>query len=223
MPDLSDIVTLGADENGQLVLKSQVQDYALRGAEYENMNFLDFVVETYEERLRQRDMTDVDESSTTGDGVRRGRIPNERSQYQQSHPRYSTHGRVSRSEYHNTLPDIVGPWFPRRDDEHRRDLYFASMLALLRPWHRLSQLKQAEETWEIKFTTFVESTTERNQDVMAGIQYYYESKKSAEDERNESAADDNGENTHECDVPKTSSDLLAEETHEKGVSDSTDK
>jgi len=90
----------------------------------------------------------------------RGRVPNQRSQYLTSHPKQSTHCRVLRTNFHNMLPNIVGPWFPHRDDLQKQNIYFASMLALLRPWRQLSQLKSKDRTWETEFGIFVQSTSQ---------------------------------------------------------------
>jgi hypothetical protein len=57
------------------------------------------------------------------------------------------------------------------------------MLALLRPWHYLQKLKPHDKTWEAEFVFFTSSTNQCNQDVLAGAQYYHDSKASAENER----------------------------------------
>jgi hypothetical protein len=83
---------------------------------------------------------------------------------------------VYRSENRTVLPNIVGPWFPRRDgDESTKPYYYASMLALLKPWKTLDELKINFHTWEDAFTNFMNTTNQRDKDVVAGCQYYYES------------------------------------------------
>jgi hypothetical protein len=39
------------------------------------------------------------------------------------------------------MPYFPGHWFPERDDDFDNSLYHASMLALLKPWRSLRDLK----------------------------------------------------------------------------------
>ena len=67
---------------------------------------------------------------------------------------------MCRSENHNFLPNIVGPWLPQRDGEDStRPYYYASMLALLKPWRELEDLKRDDENWEFAFNTFMETSS----------------------------------------------------------------
>jgi hypothetical protein len=50
------------------------------------------------------------------------------------------------------------------------------MLALLKPWRKIQGLKDESELWEEAFDKFRESMTQRDKDVVAGCQYYYESR-----------------------------------------------
>lgn len=70
----------------------------------------------------------------------------------------------------------MGPWFPRSDDPNKYDFYCASILALLQPWHCKQDLKANEQSWTAAFTSFVTNTTADHKRIIAGIQYYYESK-----------------------------------------------
>ena len=84
---------------------------------------------------------------------------------------------MCRSENHNFLPNIVGPWLPQCDGEDStRPYYYASMLALLKPWRELEDLKRDDENWEFAFNTFMETASRRDRDVVAGCQYYYNSR-----------------------------------------------
>jgi hypothetical protein len=224
--EAEETITLGADKDGRITSKSQVEDYKLRGEDFEDMNFLDFIVDTYEERLpRENEMDEhsyraIDEESRNNmqGSSRRGRIPNHRSRYLESHPKRATHCRVLRTAFHNTLPSIVGPWFPSREDAHKQSLYFGSMLALLRPWRHLSQLKDDDSTWEEEFTCFVATTGQRNRDVIAGAQYYYDSKNSAEKEH-EAEAEQREEPDEETDqLAHEEAHASVESANEQGVS-----
>jgi hypothetical protein len=48
------------------------------------------------------------------------------------------------------------------------------MLALLKPWGSLSDLKADGESFEQVFTPFVAGTSQKNLDIIENIQYYYE-------------------------------------------------
>jgi hypothetical protein len=100
------------------------------------------------------------------------------SRYLPDHFKSATHTRVARMENHNILPNIVGSWLPRRDgDEESKPYYYAAMLALLKPWRDLARLKMESEDWETVFNNFILNVaSQRDKDVIAGCQYYYESK-----------------------------------------------
>ena len=75
-----------------------------------------------------------------------------RIRYLPDHPHHNMRHRAVRQQEHNNLPNFVGPYFAKRDDEHPSDLYFASMLMLFKPWRKLEQdLKEPAETWEEAF------------------------------------------------------------------------
>ncbi|KAI1782352.1 hypothetical protein LXA43DRAFT_906046, partial [Ganoderma leucocontextum] len=82
----------------------------------------------------------------------RGRPRNVRSRYLEGHPNADTKHRIVRSAGHNTLTNIIGSWFPRRDDEGTYDTYCAAMLMLLKPWRDLSSdLKPVDMSWVAAF------------------------------------------------------------------------
>jgi hypothetical protein len=154
------------------------------------MSFLEFMVNTYEEPFsrKHRSATKAGQvSNPTQDkvleGPRQGRPQNTRSRYLDSHPRSETWGRVIRSKGHNTLPSIVGPYFPRQDDPDQRNYYCASMLALLVPWRNLRELKGPMESWEHAFLRFKDAATPRIIEILAGIQYYYDCASAAQKNR----------------------------------------
>jgi hypothetical protein len=109
-----------------------------------------------------------------------GRKKNVRSLYCEGHRRFETHERVQRSKNHNYMPNIIGRWFPRRDVLGDEDFYFASLLVFLRPWRDLGQLRAAHRTWKEEGLHFLDSTTTEQRDVIAGMQYYYDSKTAAQ-------------------------------------------
>ena len=165
-------MTLIGNANGKLHVQQQVEDYALQGIEFEEMGFLTFTVETYERRIGSENKDEVENSEETGHSTR-----NQYSQYLTGHPKNSTHMRVCQSVYHNSLPNIVGCWLPRRDGEDdTKPYYYASMLAFLKPWHDLQCLKNDCESWKSAFDGYMRTVTQWDRDVVAGCQYYYDSR-----------------------------------------------
>jgi hypothetical protein len=145
----------------------------LRGFEFEEMGFLTFTVETYERRMTTKD----EENNDTYDEQSHYSSRMERGLYLSDHPRSATHNRYSRSVTHNYLPNIVGSWPPRRDDdESAKPFYYASMLSLLKPWRTFHDLIESFDDWESAFNQFMRIATQRDKDVIAGCQYYYDSR-----------------------------------------------
>ena len=157
-----------------MYVRSQIEDYAKRGEELETYSFLDFVVNTYEEKIPQEN------ESSSSSLTMRGRPRNERSYYLESHPKHHTWRRVIRCAGHNVFPDIVGPFFPRPDDPSTENLYFASVLALLQPWRHLEEIKKEDESFHTVYEAFVTKASQSDLRVIAGIKYYYECKSAAE-------------------------------------------
>ena len=187
-------MSITGDAEGKLHVRRQVEDYALRGIEFEMMGFLNFTVETYERSMKSgtEHLEERDENET-------GRKKHGGYRYLPAHPKSATHLRFCRTDNHNVLPNIVGPWFPRRDgEESTKAFYYASMLALLKPWRDLRALKDVDDDWKTTFDRFMENGKQRDKDVIAGCQYYYESKDVAanrafDNEREESETELNDE------------------------------
>ena len=169
----NEVMTLIGNTEGKLHVQRQVQDYALRSVEFEMMGFLTFTVETYERRMvldNENNDHDVHEESNQSTINQYGR-------YLTDHPKSTTHTRVYRSENHNFLPNIVGCWLPRRDgEESTKPYYYASMLAFLKPWRDLRCLKDECDSWESAFERYMRNATQRDKDVVAGCQYYYDTR-----------------------------------------------
>jgi hypothetical protein len=157
------------------------------------MNFLDFVVETYEDPIPKKlrghvskeylEEQEIAKSPQliTNNGIRhRGRPTNLRSFYHSNHPKHQNMLRVIRTSGHNTLPAVVGAFFPRKNDSRTRDFYCASMLSLLKPWRNIECLKHTAETWEEAYQQFMKDSSKRCKNVVAGIDYYYDCKNLAE-------------------------------------------
>jgi PIF1-like helicase len=75
------------------------------------------------------------------------------------------------------------------------------MLAFLKPWRDLRDLKEGYDDWECAFNGYMQSANQRDKDVISGCQYYYDSRnvadsRGAEEETNldvDQREDDNDE------------------------------
>ncbi|CAK5284216.1 unnamed protein product [Mycena citricolor] len=175
-------VTISLNSAGHVFVKSQVTDYTLRGDALSTYNMLDFFVDTYEGDMSQRERESVDLGDTSPADARpkRGRPRNMRVCYQRGHPSHSQKHRIIRLNTHNTLPNFIGPWFPRRDDDEKADFYHACMLMLLKPWRILQEdLKTGGQTWATAFEDFYKSSSPRIKDILANIQYYHQCQSAA--------------------------------------------
>ena len=50
------------------------------------------------------------------------------------------------------------------------------MLAFLKPWRTLHDLKDNCENWKAAFEQYMQTANQRDRDVVAGCQYYYDSR-----------------------------------------------
>ena len=154
-----------------MVVKSQVVDYQCRGTELGGYNLFDFFVDTYEAEITKadREAEPFDEEVHRGPG--RPRHP--RIRYLNNHPKSGTVHRIIRAQGHRNLPNFLGRWLPRNDDEKTYDFYCACMLMLLKPWRDLlTDLKSPSESWAAAFQTFRTSAAPRIQRTLSGIQYF---------------------------------------------------
>jgi hypothetical protein len=168
-------VTLDTDRAGKIYTKCQVTDYICRGEDLETFNVLQFFVNTWEDDVRKQGTQPESLDSDMTDQHRRpGRRPNQRVPYLSDHPNHGKKTRVMRSSGHNTLPNFIGRYFPRRDDPTIYSFYCACMLLLLKPWRDIGDLKSSSQTWESAFEDFVSTAPKKMLDIMSGIQYFHE-------------------------------------------------
>lgn len=163
-----------------------------RGDGLENWNVFDFLVETYEDDLGR----------TVNAPSRWGRHRNERFPYQEGHWKTLKKTRVKRTEGHRNLPNVIGQWFPRRDDQSRHSYYCACMMLLLKPWRNVkTDLKHNNQTWEEAFHEFVANHMKRKkiEFVLSGIQFFHDCNSAARNDRN---ADDTAGIDHELDAER---------------------
>jgi hypothetical protein len=149
----------------------------LRSLEFEEMGFLSYTVETYERRM----MTREEEERLTSDEHFHQSSKFDQGRYLFGHPKSSTHSRFLRSDTHKFLPNIVGSWPPRRDgDESTKPFYYAWMLSLLKPWRSFHNLIDGFDNWEAEFNQYMRIATQREKDVIASCQYYYDNRSAPE-------------------------------------------
>lgn len=163
-------------------------DYQLRGEALGVKNVIDFFVDSYEEPVNKYKKSQRNEDDNADSDAHRrprgSRRLHERVKYLAEHPSYNTMHRVVRPAGHNTLPNFIGRYFPRRDDPDIQPFYCASMLALLKPWRHLeTDLKKPTETWTEAFEVFMSTAPKRVKDILSGIQYFHECSSAAQKAR----------------------------------------
>lgn len=157
--------------DGSVELKDQLKDYKFRGEELGSMNFLEFMLDTYEVARESREEenrvieTPLDEIPKSRG---RGRPRSTRIPYRDGAGKDKS-CRIIRQQGHETLPRFVGKWFCRSDNDSERDLFRASMLMLLKPWRKLHELKSTTETFENAFESFMSQTNERCKRVVENV------------------------------------------------------
>ncbi|KIM74273.1 hypothetical protein PILCRDRAFT_92659 [Piloderma croceum F 1598] len=189
--DDSDFVEL-TTVRGILEIKDQLKEYIDRGLALSTTCLLNFFLNTYE-----WDKTKVSSSGT-------GHKPNERVPYLEG----TGHGRkcrVVRTAGHETIPNLVGEWFPRNNIPELQEYYYVSMLALLTPWTDIRQLKHGHQTFQQTFDVFVANAPAETIQIIENIQYQYESSDSAQKKREQCAREDKNRSTngatHNMDMP----------------------
>ncbi|KAH9014840.1 hypothetical protein EDB85DRAFT_2212844 [Lactarius pseudohatsudake] len=186
---------------GRVELREQVCEYIHRGDDLEQWCYLDFFLGTYHGKLLQ-------ESTST-----RGRKPNVRVPYRPDSNR-SGFCRILRSVNHETMPYFPGYWFPKRDDNDVNGLFEASMLALLKLWRSLNDLKPEESTFQEAFDLFIADASEETHTTIQNIEFFHKCSESVRSRQNTT-----DENITESDAivesqscPQTETDRVEENT-----------
>ena len=192
--------------DGSIKLKDQLRDYKYRGEKLAPMNFLEFMLETYEDSKDNKEDgpeigTVYDPTDGTSNSRGPGRPLSTRIPYQDEAGK-GKRCRIVRSQGHETLPRFIGKWFCRSDSDHEKDLFRGSMLMLLKPWRTLHSLKDPSETFESAFDKFILQADERAHRVVANVQYYFECSDGAKAERKKrnALAEEEGGHSYEADI-----------------------
>jgi hypothetical protein len=218
----SETVTFTMPKNC-MVPKSQVEDYKFRGDDFEDMNILQFILDTYERKISyvkslvhhypmtqtteyESDEENIIEHSNEIFKTRNGRPSHDKSTYQIGHPCHGKLYRVRRRLGHKNLLEIVGKYFPRSDIPETYNHYCACMLALLKPWRQLSDLKQSNDSWVQTFDIFKSNASERTLKILSNMQYYYDTKDAASKKSDEY----NKQKTSPINLPKENESFIIE-------------
>src|ERR1700677_4212882 len=154
---------------GQLQLHEQIKEYMDRGYALRDWNYLDFFLGTYDgAALKERTNTC-------------GRTPNTRVPYKEGSNR-AGRCRILRSADHKMMPYFPGQWFPKKNREGP-PLFEASMLALLKPWESIKDLKSTGESFTEAFDVFFAHTSNEVKAVIENIQFYHECSEGARAKR----------------------------------------
>jgi hypothetical protein len=159
-------------QDGKLKMKDQLRDYQVRGDKLAGYNFLDFALDTYE----------GDNLPENVEKVGKGRPRSDRIPYRDDAGKKNK-VRIIRQAGHETMPHFVGQWFPRNNVAEEREMYCASMLALLKPWREIYLLKEGYATFDAAFREFEKDATQRQKRIMENIQYYHECLSKAREDR----------------------------------------
>jgi hypothetical protein len=157
---------------GQLRMKDQTKEYVDRGDALEHWSYLDYFLGTY------------DGKTLANAPSRQGRSRSLRVAYREGSNRPG-HCRIIRSADHETMPYFPGQWFPKRDSVNENGLFEASMLALLKPWRSVLELKRPGETFKQAFESFVCDASDDTHVTIRNIEFFHESCGSARNQDDE--------------------------------------
>ena len=77
------------------------------------------------------------------------------------------------------MPHFLGQWFPIREEENSNGLFEVSMLALLKPWRMIADLKQDNESFREAFDNFVADTPAETCQIIRNVEFFHECSDSA--------------------------------------------
>lgn len=191
-------VSIRIDDDGNVTaLADQIADYTLRPQELDDMCLWDFVAKTekvYSRKERERtedgrnvvveddgeeiDVEDVEgrvrHDDVSGDGrkcPRRYRFLPAHKDCEKKHVRLRTR---------NIVPVPIGPAMPRRDQE-TSTRYFRLMMILFKPWRKVSELRDLDDSWVLAFEKFSATLHDDHQRVLNNMQVLNECRDSRND------------------------------------------
>ena len=151
---------------GRLEIKDQAREYIDRGDALESWSYLDYFLGTYDGLvLKERES-------------RRGRTPNTRVPYREGANR-NGHCRIIRSVGHETMPYFPGEWFPKKVEDEQNGLFEAYMLALLKPWRSVTDIKPHNQSFREAYDEFVANAPMETCRIIKNVQFYHECRQTA--------------------------------------------
>jgi hypothetical protein len=144
-----------------LYIRDQIGEYKDRSDLLETFCYLDFFLQTYDGPF-----------SSNEEGCH-GQPKSIKVPYHED----SIHKKccqILRAEHAKVIPNFPGKWFTNRDIFEDRPLFCTSMLALLKLWRSLSDLKDCSETFAEAFDHFLTNTSTSICDIVENIQYFHE-------------------------------------------------
>ena len=158
---------------GHMHAKSPCVDYINHRNKLESYCVYKFVKNTCEDTIcpsRLRPGSPANE-----DRGEQGRSQSQQSHYQTDHPFHLTRYCIVRGPGLNMVVNIVGPWLLWCSNKTPTDIYYASLLLLLKPWHKLEELKCNLQSWMEAYKEMLAVKPELHW-TMSNIQYCYEYK-----------------------------------------------
>lgn len=133
-----------------MIENTPLNDYAFRGRELSDMNFVDFCVFTTHKKANVGNVQSPQPLSS-------GSNLAPRVFYRTEHPLSTSHFRQLCSYPSKYLPCFIGAGFASPDVPSERQLYLASMLILFRPWISWDDVIAWSENWEASFLDFIDN------------------------------------------------------------------
>jgi hypothetical protein len=146
---------------GRLHIKDQIREYIDCGNALASWSYLDYFLGTYDGRSLPERTSD------------RGRPASHRVPYLESSG-HMNHCRIVKAANHETMPYFPGQWFPKRDAMDTSGQFEACMLALLKPWRSITDIKGMHETFNDTYNSFLSSTPDHIQTTIDNIQFFHE-------------------------------------------------
>ena len=83
------------------------------------------------------------------------------------------------------MPESVGPWFPQHDLVGFKDIYAVWMLFLLKLWREVEDINNGKSLLYEQFLSFESRISNRYQNIIKNLQYFYQCSDSATKQRKE--------------------------------------
>lgn len=185
---------------GTLRLRDQIREYMDQGNALNKWCYLDFFLGTYDGKMLPEHTNSCGRSRNT-------RVP-----YKEG-SNHDGQCRILRSADHETMPYFPGQWFPKKNRGFGPPLFEAAVLALLKPWQSLVDIKSECQTFEEAYDLFFASSNDDVKRIIENIQFYHECSEGA---RVKDTLVGNGENDARAREEHEQEDLPSVDSDESG-------